>query len=162
MSFRVSHTPKTSNISFPPAQALQCKGAGCTNIGHPQHIKVKVFNCILYIIWMWDALSAGLQPQPWQRNICRSALPPIAIVQNSPPCHGMCNSARVHQYAHPQHIKVFNYLLYIYNMNVGCSLWVFGSLGVSSLNHDTTTLFRVSHSPKIVQHFIPTCTGITV
>ena len=74
--------------------------------------------------------------------------PPIAIVQNSPPCHGMCNSARVHQYAHPQHSKVFNYLICIYNMNVGCSLWVFGSLGVCSLNHDTTTLFRVSHSPK--------------
>ena len=41
------------------------------------------------------------------------------------------NSAKVHPYAHPQHLKVLKYFLYI---QYGCGMQ---SMGVCSLKHDT-------------------------
>ena len=36
-------------------------------------------------------------------------------------------SVRVHLYAHPLHTEVLKHFLYIYDVDVGCSLWQFGA-----------------------------------
>ncbi len=63
-------------------------------------------------------------------------------------------SVRVHPYAHPQHMKVLNYFLYI---QYGCGMQ---SVVVNSLNHDTTTSFGPRLTP-IFQNLAPTCTGMS-
>jgi hypothetical protein len=49
----------------------------------------------------------------------------------------------MHPYAHPQHLKVLKHFIYI---QYGCGMQ---SLGVWSLNHDTTTSYRyrLGHAP---------------
>jgi hypothetical protein len=61
------------------------------------------------------------------------------------------NSVRVHPYAHPQHLKVLKHFLYI---QYGCGMQ---SMGVCSLNHDTTTSYRLGHTLFFL-NFTPTCT----
>jgi hypothetical protein len=61
------------------------------------------------------------------------------------------NSVRVHPYAHPQHLKVLKHFLFI---QYGCGMQ---SLGVLILNHDTTTSYRLGHTPFSLK-FTPTCT----
>jgi hypothetical protein len=61
---------------------------------------------------------------------------------------------RVHPYAHPQLIKVLKHFAYI---QYGCGIH---SMGVGSLSHDTTTSYRLSHTPFFLK-FTPTCTCIT-
>ncbi len=65
------------------------------------------------------------------------------------------NSVRVHPYAHPKHMKVLKYFLYI---QYGCGMQ---SVVVYSLNHDITMSFGL-HLTLIFKHLAPTCTGITV
>jgi hypothetical protein len=48
---------------------------------------------------------------------------------------------RVYPYTHPQLIKVLKHFVYI---QYGCGIQ---SMGVCSLNHDTTTSYRLSHTP---------------
>jgi hypothetical protein len=61
---------------------------------------------------------------------------------------------RVYPYAHPQHLKVLNHFVYI---QYGCGMQ---SMGVSILNHDTTTSYRLVHTPFFLK-FTLTCTCIT-
>ena len=82
--------------------------------------------------WMWDALQAGLEPQPWHDNITW-AWAQLNFLNSTPDLHiRNRNSVRVHPYAHPQHIKVLKHCVYIWH---GC--WM-QSVGVWSLNHDIT------------------------
>ena len=62
------------------------------------------------------------------------------IFQNLPP-PAQVNSVRVHPYAHPKHMKVLKHFAYI---QYGCGIQ---SMGVGSLSHDTTTSYRLSHTP---------------
>jgi hypothetical protein len=74
----------------------------------------------------------------------------------SPKTHPHLNtyySKRVYPYAHPQHLKVLKHFGYI---QYGCGMQ---SMGVCSLNHDTTTSYRLGHTPFSLK-LTPTCTGI--
>jgi hypothetical protein len=51
------------------------------------------------------------------------------------PCIGYIN------HAHPKHLKVLKHFVYI---QYGCGML---SMGVCSLNHDTTTSYRLGHTP---------------
>ena len=63
-----------------------------------------------------------------------------------------CNTAiRIHPYAHLQHFKVLKHFVYI---ECRCGLQ---SMGVYSLNHDTATPYRLSHTPFFLKT-TPTCT----
>ncbi len=104
-------------------------------------------------IWMWDAVSGGLQPQPWHHNVIW-ALPYPNFSKFCPHLHRY-NSVRVHPYTHPQHMKVLKHFLYI---QYGCGMQ---SVVVYSLNHDTTTSVGLRLTP-IFQNLAPTCTGIIV
>jgi len=71
--------------------------------------------------------------------------------KSPPTC--ICNTAiMMHPYAHPQHLKVLKHFLCI---QYGCGMQ---SMGVWSLNHDTTTSYRLGHTP-FSGKLTPTCTG---
>jgi hypothetical protein len=97
---------------------------------------------------MWDAVNGGWQPQPWHPNIIQARPYP------NPHLHMYFSSIRVYPYAHPQHLKVLKQFVYI---QYGCGMQ---SMGVCSLNHDTTTSYRLSNTPFSLK-FTPTCTRIT-
>ncbi len=101
---------------------------------------------------MCDAVSCGLQPQPWHHSTF--GLPLSPIFQNLTPYLHMYNCVRVHPYAHQQHMKVLNHFLYI---QYGCGMQ---PVVVYSLNHDTITSYGL-HLTPIFQNLPPTCTGIT-
>jgi hypothetical protein len=61
---------------------------------------------------------------------------------------------RVYPYAHPQHLKVIKHFVYI---QYGCGMQ---SMGVCSLNLDTTASYELGHTPVFLK-FAPTCTCIT-
>jgi len=93
----------------------------------------------LHPIWIWDAVNGGSQPQPWHRNIIQARPYPIF-----PKTHLHLHtyySIRMHPYAHLQHLKVLRHFVYI---QYGCGMQ---SMGVWSLNHDTTTSYRLGHTP---------------
>ncbi len=90
------------------------------------------------MIWMWDALYGGLEPQPWPYNIVRAW--PYIIFPKIQPHLYKHNSVRVHQYAHPQLIKVLKHFVYKW---YECGMQ---SMGVCNLNHDITTLLGLSHA----------------
>ena len=92
------------------------------------------------MIWMWDAVHGGLEPQPWHCNITRAQ--PYPNFQKSTPALHRHNSVRVHPYAHPQHIKVLKHFVYIQN---GFGMQ---STGVWSLNHDIATSLGLSPYPN--------------
>ncbi len=104
-------------------------------------------------IWMWDAVSGGLQPRPWHHNVIWAS--PYPNFQKFGPHLHRYNSVRVHPYAHPQHMKVLKHFIHI---QYGCGMQ---SVVVYSLNHDTKTSFGLRLTP-IFQNLAPTCTGITV
>jgi hypothetical protein len=108
----------------------------------------------LYIdtIWMWDAFSGGLQPQPWHPNVIWAPRPPN-FLKFTPTCTGI--SVRVHPDAHPLHIKVLNHFVYIQYV---CGIQFEASC---SLNHDIPTSFGFTHTP-IFQNLAPNSTGIAV
>jgi hypothetical protein len=93
----------------------------------------------IQMIWMWDTVNGGLQPQPWHHNIIQAQ--PYPIFPKIHPHLHMYYGIRVHPYAHPQLIKVLKHFAYI---QYGCGIQ---SMGVCSLNHDTTTSYRLSHTP---------------
>ena len=63
----------------------------------------------------------------------------------------MLYGIRVYPYAHPQHLKVLKHFVYIQYV---CEMQ---SMGVCSLNYDTTTSYRLGHT-SIILKFTPTCT----
>jgi hypothetical protein len=56
-------------------------------------------------------------------------------------------------YAHPRHLKVLKRFVFI-QYQYGCGMQ---SMGACSLNHDTTTSYRLGHPPFFLK-FMPTCT----
>jgi len=78
---------------------------------------------------MWDAVNTSY----------RLGHTPFSFKQ---PTTCTCNMAiRIHPYAHPQHLKVLKLFVYI---QYGCGMQ---SMGVFSLNNDTTTSYRLGHTP---------------
>ena len=60
-SLGLSHTPNFSKIHPHLNKCTSVRVHPCT---HPQHIKVlKHFVYIIYMIWLWDAVDGGLEPQ---------------------------------------------------------------------------------------------------
>ncbi len=96
----------------------------------------------IHMIWMWDEVCGGSQPQPWHHNVVGTLSHPNFSKIHPHHLDMMCNSVRVHPYAHPQHIKVIKHFVYIH---YGCGMQ---STGVPSLNHD---LFGL-HLTPILQH----------
>jgi hypothetical protein len=66
---------------------------------------------------------------------------PISLTLEFTPHLHMFYDIRVDPYAHPQHLKVLKHFVYI---QYGCGMH---SMGVCSLNHDTTTSYRLSNTP---------------
>ena len=87
---------------------------------------------------MWDAANGGLQPQPWHRNIIQAR--PYPIFPETHPHLHTYYSIRMHSYALPQHLNVLKHFVYI---QYGCGLQ---SMGVCSLNNDTTISYRLGHT----------------
>ncbi len=98
------------------------------------------------MIWMWDAVYGGLEPQPWHYNITWAQ--PYPIFPKIHPDLQRRNSVRVHPYAHPQHLKVLN-TLYTYDMDVGCSPWVFGASTMTLQHHSGSALPQLSENPSL-------------
>jgi hypothetical protein len=96
---------------------------------------------------MFDTVSDGLQPQPWQHSTLGLHITPI--FQNDGPHLHRYNSVRVHPYAHPQHMKVLNHYIHI---QYGCGMQ---SVVVYSIKHNTTTSFGLRLAP-IFQNLAPT------
>ena len=89
-----------------------------------------------HMTWMWDAVHEGLEPQPWYYNINRSQpYPNFPYIY--PDLH-RCNHVRMDPYAHSQHIKVLNHIVYIW---YECGMQ---SRRVWSLSHDITTSLGLS------------------
>ena len=69
----------------------------------------------IHMIWRWDAVYAGLDPQPWHYNIiAQGPLHSTPIFQKFTHTCTVVKSIRVHSFAHPQHIKVLKHFLYIW------------------------------------------------
>ncbi len=113
---------------------------------------------------MQDAVNGngGLQPQPWSYNIILAW--PYPIFPKTHPHLPKYYNIRMHPYAHPQHLKVLKHFVYI---QYWCGMQ---SMGVWSLNNDTTTSYRLGHTPYylkfnphlkyIFQHKdVPICTS---
>ena len=58
------------------------------------------------MIWLWDAVYGGLEPQPY--NITQPK-----PYQKSTPHLKRYISVRVRPYAHPQHLKAIKHFVYI-------------------------------------------------
>jgi len=106
----------------------------------------------IHPIWMWDAVNRGLQPQQWSSTSYRLGHAPFSL--KFTPTWTMYSGIRVFPYAHLQRLKVLKHFVFI---QYGCGMQ---SMGVFSLNHDTTTSCRFSHTPFPLK-FTPTCTHIT-
>jgi len=148
MSFGPRLTTIFRNLP-PPTQVYQCsKGASiCPSTAYEGAQSLSI-----HPIWMWDAVSGGLQPQPCHHNFIWDS--PYPSFQKFGHHLHRYNSVRVHPYAHPQHMKVLKHFLYI--GEYGCGMQ---SVVAYSLNHDTTTSFRLHLTPSF-QNFALTCTGI--
>jgi len=102
-------------------------------ISHPWSNTLSILWLCIHPIWMWDAVNGGFQPQQWHHNIVQAR--PYPIFPKTHPHVYTYNSIRLHPYAHPQHLKVLKLFAYI---QYGCEMQ---SMGVCSLNHDTTTSY---------------------
>jgi hypothetical protein len=91
----------------------------------------RVHNAFNYVRARWGILASTMTPQ----HHTGLAIPRFPKLY--PHLH-MCYSIRMHPYAHPQHSKVLKQFVYI---QYGCGIQ---SMGVGSLNHDTTTSYRLS------------------
>ena len=128
--------PNFPKIHPRPAQAEQCKGAHIC----PSAAYQGAETLCIHIKWMWDALQAGLEPQPWHYNITQAPPTPI-FLKSSPNLHRHSRVLRAHTYAHPQHIKVLKHFVYIW---YGCGMQ---SEADCSLNNETTIPFALTHTP---------------
>ena len=89
----------------------------------------------IHPIWMWDAVAVisvfSLNHDTTTTYWLGHTPFPLKLI---PTC--TCNTAiMMHPYAHPQHLKVLNLNHFVY-IQYGCGMQ---SMGVCSLNHDTTT-----------------------
>ena len=117
---------------------------------HPQHLKV--LKCFVYIQYGCGMQSMGV----CSLNNDTTTSYRLSHTPFSPKTHPHLNtyySIRVYPYAHLQHLMVLKHFGYI---QYGCGMQ---SMGVCSLNHDTTTSYRLGHTPFSLK-LTPTCTGI--
>jgi len=141
----IPHFPETSTL---PAHVLQHNDAPICPSTASQGAKT----LFLHPIWMWDTVNGGLKLLQWHHNIIQARPYPIS---RKPPTKCTCNTAiMMHPYAHQQHLKKLKLFVYI---QYGCEMQ---SMRVCSLNHDTTTSYRLGHTPFSLK-FNPTCTRIT-
>ena len=81
---------------------------------------------------------------------------PYPQFTKKPPPAQILLALRVHPYPHQQHIMLLNYFIYIYNMEVGCSVrWFIAS--TMTLQHH-----RCSTVPSISQKATSTCTDVCI
>jgi hypothetical protein len=146
-----SALPQSSKILPPPSQVQQCKDAPiCPS--HPQHMKV--LKHFIYIQYGCGMQSVGVyclnHDTTTSFGLCFTP-----IFQNLAPTVHRYNSVRVHPVGYPQHMKVLKHFIHI---QYGCGIQ---SVGVYSLNHDTTSSLGL-HLTPIFQNLAPTSTSITV
>ena len=82
-------------------------------------------------------------------------LPPI-FKKNPPTPQVAYQCNRVHPYAHLLHTKVLKHFLYIYDVDVGCSLRWFGASTMTLHHH------LVSSLPQFSKQSILTSSGVSV
>ncbi len=118
---------------------------------HPQHLKMLIhfvyiqYGCGMQSMGVWNLYNDTTTSY-------RLGHTPFSL---KPPTTCTCNTAiMMHPYAHPQHLKKLKLVVYI---QYGCEMQ---SMRVCSLNHDTTTSYRLGHTPFPLK-FKPTCTRIT-
>jgi len=140
----IPHFPENST---PPAHVLQHKDAPICPSTASQGAKT----LFIHPIWMWDAMGiCSLYNDP--TTSYRLGHTPFSLKS---PTTCTCNTAiMMHPYAHPQHLKKLKLFVYI---QYGCEMQ---SMRVCSLNHDTTTSYRLGHTPFPLK-LNPTCTRIT-
>ena len=134
-SLGLSHTPI---IKKPPQRLHRCNNVRVHPYAHPPHIKV-----LKHFIYIW--YGCGMQSWGfWASTMTLqhhsgSAIPQLS--KNHPQHLHRRNSVRLNPCAHPQHAKMLKHIVYIQ--------YGFGmqSEASCSLNHDTTTSFRLSHTP---------------
>jgi len=122
---------------------------------HPQHLKV--LKRFVYTQYGCGMHSMGVFSLNHDTAIATSYRIGHSHTPHFPKIHlhlHMYYSIRMHPYAHPQHLKVLKHFVYT---QYGCGMH---SMGVCSLNHDTTTSYRLGHTPVFLK-FTPTCTSIT-
>ncbi len=145
-SYRLGHTP------FPLKFNHICTRIMAIRVypyAHPQHLKVlKHFVYIQYGCGMQSMEVCSIN-----HNTTTSYLRLVHTTVTFPKIHPHLHyyGIRVHPYAHPQHFKVLKHFVYI---QYGCGMQ---SMKVCSLIHDTTTSYRLGHTPEFLK-FTPTCT----
>jgi hypothetical protein len=128
-----------------PQEVYQCEGAPICPSKASQGAKIL---CI-YMKWLGDAVSGGWSLKHDLTTPLRLSHP--IFLKYTPHLRGI--RVRVHQpYAHPRHLKVLKHFVYI-QYQYGCGM----QIEVCSLNHDTTTSYRLGHTPFFLL-FTPTCT----
>jgi hypothetical protein len=105
-SYRLGHTPFF--LKFTPT--CTCNTAMMDAPIYPSTASQGAQILLVYLIWMWDAVNGGLQPQPWHRNIIQAR--PYPIFPKIHPLLHMSYSIRVYPYAHPQHLKVLKHCVF--------------------------------------------------
>jgi len=105
---------------------------------HPQHLKVlKLFVYIQYGCVMQSMGVFSLNNDT--ATSYRLGHTPF-FLKTHPHLHTYYRM-RMHQYAHPRHLKVLKHYVYI---QYGCGMQ---SMGVCSLYNDTATSYRLGHTP---------------
>ncbi len=139
-SLRLSHAPFFQKKH----PQLHCKGEPIRSSTAYQDAKT------ICIIWMWDTINGGWQPQPWHHNIIHA--PPYSFYSKIHTHLHMYYDIRVHLYAHPQHIKVLN-TLHTNDMDVGSSQ---RGLVASTMKPQHPS-YRLCHT-IFIPKFTPDCT----
>jgi hypothetical protein len=141
--------PQFSKICPPPAQVYLCNGA----LICPSTAYEGAWTLYTRPIWMWDAVSGGLQPQPWHHSTFGLCLTPI--FQNlAPTCTCITVWGCTHMPIHS--IWRCSITFYTSNMDVGYSKWWFTASTMTPQHHMGFTL------PQFSKIWPPTCTGITM
>ncbi len=87
-----------------------------------------------YIIWMWDAVSNCLQPQPWYQNAMQ---PWPYLYFSKQPCSMPSATLQLSAQMPIHRLARWNNILHTYDMDVGCNQW--------GVNHDVTTSLGFTH-----------------
>jgi len=146
-SCRLGHSPFFLNCTCKTAIRMH-------PYAHPQHLKVLKHFDFVYIQYGCGMQSMGVCSLNHDTTTSyRINHTPFSLKFTPTPCTRI-TAIRVYPYAYPQYLKVLKHFVYI---QYGCGMH---SMGVCSLNHDTTTSYRLSHTPFFLK-FNPTCTCIT-
>ena len=151
-SYRLSHTP--FSLKFIPT-CTRLTAIRMYPYAHPQHLKM--LKHFVYILYGCGMQSMGFFSFNHDTTTSYRLGHTPVFLKFIPTCHNVLQ-IRMHPYAHPQHLKlslkVLKHFVYI---QYGCGVQ---SMGVCSLNHDTTSSYRLRHTPVFLK-CTPTCTHIT-